>query len=81
MNRRHDLVGKGFLGTDVATAVHHVLGHGDAGEAGETLGAATARNQTELDFGHAHAAVLGDHAEVGRDGDFEAATERKAVDG
>ena len=52
-----------------------------AGETGETLGAATARNQTELDFGHAHAAVLGDHAKVGRNRDFEAAAERKAVDG
>ena len=65
----------------MAPAVHHVLGHGDPGETGKTLGAATARNQTELDFRHAHAAVLGDHAEVGRDGDFEAAAERKAVDG
>ena len=71
---------EGFGGADVATRRHHLEGLRDAGEARETLRAAAAGEQAEIDLGKAELRRGHGDAIVGGEGGFEATAERGAVD-
>ncbi len=70
-----------FAGADVATRRHHLQRLGHADEAGESLGAAGAGQQPEVDFGQTELRRVDSDAVVRAQRDFEAAAERGAVDG
>ena len=81
---RHDLVGEAdgerLLGVDEATAEDDLLGARGADEARQALRAAGARDDAEEDLRLAELRVVGDDAEVARQGELAASAEGVAGD-
>jgi len=69
-----------FLGVDVTAAQHQVQCGFGANETRRALRAASTRQQAEGDLGQAESRGSGGDPVVGRECDFESATERGAAD-
>ena len=72
--------GQGLLGADVTTRGHHFQGALRADHARQALGAAGARQQTEVHFRQAELRRRNSHAVVGAQRHFETAAQHRTVD-